>query len=197
MIVPFHEPWMFHFLLIFKLFPIGYGPTPSKRKDIMLKQEIIEGFSLYNIERENPFWGKVFSLQGCKESKSPFLSEWEVWKRFFQVFWKYELSRWKCVKESSSIHWKFEVCEKKLFELLKVWSLKCVKESFPIVQVSSEISSLCNKRLVSDRRFFFSSLGEGSKISSKASNLLRRVCCSICVQNVFFSNGILESHGEV
>ncbi len=23
------------------------------------------------------------------------------------------------------------------------------------------------------------------------------VCCSICVQNVFFSNGVLESHGEV
>jgi hypothetical protein len=23
------------------------------------------------------------------------------------------------------------------------------------------------------------------------------VCCSFCVQNVFFSNGVLESHGEV
>jgi hypothetical protein len=35
---------MFHFLLDFKLFPIGYGPTPSKRKDIVLKQEVVKGF---------------------------------------------------------------------------------------------------------------------------------------------------------
>jgi hypothetical protein len=124
-IVPFHEPWMFHFLLVFKLFPIGYGPTPSKTKDIMLKQEIIKGFSLYNIERENPFWGNAFSLQGCKESKSPFLSEWEVWKRFLQVFLKYQLSRWKCVEEISSSFFKVstfkvKVCGREFFDSLKV-----------------------------------------------------------------------------
>ncbi len=44
-IVPFHEPWMFHFLFIFKLFPIGYGPTLSKRKDIVLEQEIVKGLA--------------------------------------------------------------------------------------------------------------------------------------------------------
>ncbi len=44
-IVPFHEPWMFHFLLVFKLFPIVYGPTPSKRKDIVLEQEIVKGLA--------------------------------------------------------------------------------------------------------------------------------------------------------
>jgi hypothetical protein len=33
-------------LLVFKLFPIGYGPTPSKRKDIVLEQEIVKGFEL-------------------------------------------------------------------------------------------------------------------------------------------------------
>jgi hypothetical protein len=32
--------------LFFKLFPIGYGPTPSKRKDIVLEQEIAKGFEL-------------------------------------------------------------------------------------------------------------------------------------------------------
>jgi hypothetical protein len=32
---------MFHF----KFFPIGYGPTPSKRKDIVLKQEVVKGFA--------------------------------------------------------------------------------------------------------------------------------------------------------
>jgi hypothetical protein len=37
---------MFHFLLVFKLFPIGYGPTPSKIKDIVLEQEVVKGFEL-------------------------------------------------------------------------------------------------------------------------------------------------------
>jgi hypothetical protein len=45
-IVPFHEPSSFHFLFVFKLFPIGYGPTPSKRKDIVLEQEVVKGFEL-------------------------------------------------------------------------------------------------------------------------------------------------------
>jgi hypothetical protein len=36
----------FIFLLVFKLFPIGYGPTPSKRKDIVLEQEVVKGFEL-------------------------------------------------------------------------------------------------------------------------------------------------------
>ncbi len=59
MIISFHEPWMFHFLLVFKLFPIGYGPTPSKKKDIVWEQKIVKGFSLYNIEKENPFEGRL------------------------------------------------------------------------------------------------------------------------------------------
>jgi hypothetical protein len=33
-----------------------------------------------------------------------------------------------------------------------------------LLQVSSKISSLCNKRFASDRSFFFSTLCEGSKI---------------------------------
>jgi hypothetical protein len=32
-------------LLVFKLFPIGYGPTPSKRKNIVLEQ-VVKGFEL-------------------------------------------------------------------------------------------------------------------------------------------------------
>jgi len=69
------------------------------------------------------------------------------------------------VEESFSIHWKFEVCgKKKVSELLKVWSFKCAKEFFALLQVSSKISSLCNKRFASDRSFFFSTLREGSKI---------------------------------
>jgi hypothetical protein len=57
---------MFHFLLVFKLFPIGYGPTPSKRKDIMLEQRNSQGFSLYNIERETPFEGRVLVYKVVK-----------------------------------------------------------------------------------------------------------------------------------
>jgi hypothetical protein len=41
-IVPFHD----HFLLVFKLFSIGYGPTPSKRKNIVLEQKVVKGFEL-------------------------------------------------------------------------------------------------------------------------------------------------------
>ncbi len=44
-IVSFHEPLVFHFLFVFKFFPIGYGPTPSKRKDIVLEQEVIKGLA--------------------------------------------------------------------------------------------------------------------------------------------------------
>jgi hypothetical protein len=51
----------------------------------------------------------------------------------------------------------------------------CQREFFALLQVSSEISSLCNKKFASDISFFLSSLREGSKISSKAFNFLRRV----------------------
>jgi hypothetical protein len=47
---------MFHFLLVFKLFPIGYGPTPSKRKIIVLEQGIVKGFEfLLHRKRERIF----------------------------------------------------------------------------------------------------------------------------------------------
>jgi hypothetical protein len=55
-IVPFHEPCIFNFLLVFKLFPISYGPTPSKRKDIVLEQEVVKGFELVlHRKKENLF----------------------------------------------------------------------------------------------------------------------------------------------
>jgi hypothetical protein len=39
----------------------------------------------------------------------------------------------------------------------------CQREFFSLLQVSSEISSLRNKRFASDKSFFFSSLHEGGQ----------------------------------
>ncbi len=64
---------MFHFLLVFKLFPIGYGPTPSKRKDIVLEQEVVKGFELVlHRKRERILLKTRFVL--CKVSGSSFPS---------------------------------------------------------------------------------------------------------------------------
>jgi hypothetical protein len=38
---------------------------------------------LYNIERENPFEGRLLVCKGAKRVRV-FPSEWEVWKRFLQ-----------------------------------------------------------------------------------------------------------------
>ncbi len=58
---------------VFKLFPIGYGPTPSKRKNIMLKQEVVNGFELVlHRKKENPFERRIF----CLQSEWEFNSKW-------------------------------------------------------------------------------------------------------------------------
>jgi len=51
----------------------------------------------------------------------------------------------------------------------------CQKEFFALLQVLSEILSLCNKRFTSDRSFFFSSLREGSKIFFQSFQSFERV----------------------
>ncbi len=73
----------------------------------------------------------------------------------------------------------------------------CQKKKFALLQVSSEISSLCNKKFASDKSFFLSSLHEASKISCTTFNLSRTMFIVAFVQNVFFWNGVLESRGEV
>jgi hypothetical protein len=114
---------MFHFLLDFKLFPIGYGPTPNKRKDIVLKQEVVKGFCFYNIERENPFKGKLLICKVAKRIRV-FPNEWEVWKRFLQSFVSFsnvENLFFKFLKVSS---FKVKMFERELFELLKTSTFK-------------------------------------------------------------------------
>jgi hypothetical protein len=82
-------------LLVFKLFPIGYGPTPSKKKRHCVRTKSSQRFSLYNIERENPFEGGLLICKVAKRVRVHFQvvaykaiitfpSEWEVWKRFLQ-----------------------------------------------------------------------------------------------------------------
>ncbi len=98
-------------------------------------------------------------------------------------------------------NFKVKMCGRKFFDSLKVWgawrkgfwvvkSVKfqvCQRNFFALLQVSSEISSLCNKRFASDKSFFFSSLHEGSKISSKTFNLLREcLLLHLCSKCLFF-----------
>jgi hypothetical protein len=73
-IVPFHEPSVFHFLLVFNLFPIGYGPTPSKRKDIVLEQEVERAFELLLHRKEERILLREVFLFVCKVSWSSFPS---------------------------------------------------------------------------------------------------------------------------
>jgi hypothetical protein len=59
-------------LLVFKLFSIGYGPTLSKRKDIMLEQEVMKGFEfVLHRKRENLLERMILVY---KVSGSPFPS---------------------------------------------------------------------------------------------------------------------------
>jgi hypothetical protein len=60
-------------LLVFKLFPIGYGPTPNKRKNIVLEQEIVKGFEfVLHRKKERIFLRDKFLV--CKVSGSSFPS---------------------------------------------------------------------------------------------------------------------------
>jgi hypothetical protein len=60
-------------LLVFKLFPIGYGPTPSKRNNIVLEQEVMKGFELVSHRKKERILLKngflVFKMSGSSFSK--------------------------------------------------------------------------------------------------------------------------------
>ncbi len=101
---------------------------------------------MYNIERENPFEGRLLV---CKVAKRVivFPSEWEVWKRFLQSVVSFSSVENLFLKVSS---FKVKVFGREFFKLLKTSTFK-----------------------------------------------FESVCCSFYVQNVFISNGVLESHGEV
>ncbi len=106
---------------------------------------------------------------------------------------------------------KLKMCATEFFDSLKVWGVwkKALwivesvkfqvyqKEFFALLQVSSEISSCVIKDLQVIEVFLFKFTWGVKDFLSKLSIFWESVCCSICVQNVFFSNGVLESHGEV
>jgi hypothetical protein len=60
-------------LLVFKLFPIGYGPTPSKKKNIVLEKEVVKGFELVLHRKKERILLKDEILV-CKVSGSSFPS---------------------------------------------------------------------------------------------------------------------------
>jgi hypothetical protein len=63
----------FIYCLFSSLFPIGYGPTPSKRKNIVLEQEVVKAFELVLHRKKE----RILLRDGvlvCKVSESSFLS---------------------------------------------------------------------------------------------------------------------------
>ncbi len=91
-----------------------------------MKTRSTQGFNLYNIERENPFKGRLLV---CKVAKKigVFPSEWEVWKRFFQIvvsFSSVKNSLFKFLKISS---FKVKMFGKKFFTFFE--SIKFQGES--------------------------------------------------------------------
>jgi len=79
----------------------------------------------------------------------------------------------KCGREFFNSLKIWGVCKKVLWVVESVKFQVCQREFFALLQVSSEISSLCNKRFVSDRSFSFQAYVKGQRFSSKAFNLLR------------------------
>jgi len=83
------------------LFPIGYGPTPSKRKDIVLEQEVVKGFELvlHRKKKKIFFERRSFNLQ----SEWEFISKWWHTRslQFFQVMGGVEETSSKCSRISN------------------------------------------------------------------------------------------------
>ncbi len=134
-------------------------------------------FHLHHNLQQESFWGKTFLV--CKVAKrvKVFPSEWEVCKRFLQNVVSF--SRWKCLKreffelfKTSTLNF-VKVCRKEFFDSLKVWGVW--KRGLWVVESIKGVKDFFQSLLI-----FWDS-----------------VCYSFCVQNVFFLNGILESHGQV
>ncbi len=71
------------FLACFQVVSNRLWAHTKQGKGHCVKTRSTQGFSLYNIEKENPFEGRLLV---CKVAKrvGVFPSEWEVWKRFLR-----------------------------------------------------------------------------------------------------------------
>ncbi len=81
---------------------------------------------MYNIERENPFEGRLLVCKVAKRLRV-FPNEWEVWKRFLQSvvsFSSVENLLFKFLKVSS---FKVKVFGREFFELLRTSTFKFEK----------------------------------------------------------------------
>ncbi len=78
-------------------------------------------------------------MQGCKESRNPFPSEWEVWKRFFQSVVSFSNVEKLVLQVFESIKFQGEMFRREFFELLKISTLKfkkvCGREFFDSLNV--------------------------------------------------------------
>jgi len=79
-------------------------------------------------------------------------------------------------------------------------SFKCVKESFSHCckfQVKFQACAIKDLQVLKVFFFFFKFMRGVKDFFQSFQSFEKSVYCSICVQNVLFSNGVLESHGEV
>ncbi len=79
-------------------------------------------------------------MQGCKQNRNPFPSEWEVWKRFLQSVISFSNVEKKLVLQFLKVSsFKVKVFRREFFEMLRISTLKfekmCAREFFDSLKV--------------------------------------------------------------
>jgi hypothetical protein len=114
------------FLACFQVISNRLWAHTKQEKGHCVRTRNSQGFSLYNIKRENPFEGKLFVCKVAKSTRSPFLSEWEVWKRFLQSVLSFSSVKNLFFKFFESIKFQGESVCKRVVRFIE--SLRCVEE---------------------------------------------------------------------
>jgi len=115
------------FIVYFQVVSNRLWAHTKQKKGHCVRIRSSQRFSLYNIKRDNLFQGRLFSLQGCKKNKSPFPSEWEVWKNFFQNVISFSSAKNSFIKILKVSSFKVKVFRKEFFELLRISTLNFEK----------------------------------------------------------------------
>ncbi len=114
------------FLACFQVVSNKLWAHTKQEKGHCVRTRNSQGFSLYNIERENPFEGKLLIFKVAKNTRNPFLSEWEVWKRFLQNVLSFSSVKNLFFKFFESIKFQGESVWKRVLRFIK--SLRFVEE---------------------------------------------------------------------